>query len=177
MEQEIYQTYAGSVCSEIPIEHLKGFILNFLYGASQDMGQEFDRETTPGRIYDIISTHYHHLPLSLIASAFKRGALGQYGTGRLVPRTIFGWFGEINQYFITCKEKRDQTQDNKYKFDGLEKYPLGKAICKKIDWLKSGAITSEEYDMIPLKEVAKIIGSGHEPNLEHFGINNLKSEL
>ena len=170
MKSDLYNTYANSTCSEIPFDYLKQFILTFLVGASQDMGQEFDRETTPGRIYDIISTHYHHLPLSLIASAFKRGALGQYGTGRLVPRTIFGWLGEINQYFITCHEKRDQSQDNKHKFDGLEKYPMGKAIAKKNDWLISGVITSEEYDRIPLKEVAEIIGAGHEPNLEHFGI-------
>jgi hypothetical protein len=73
---------------------------------------------------------------------------------------------------MTCHEKRDQSQDNQYKFDGLEKYPLGKAICKKIDWLKSGAITTVEWDRISLKQVAEIIGAGNEPTLEHFGINH-----
>ena len=165
------EIYANTFCKDIPIDYMKEFIMTYLVGASADMGQSFDRDSTPNRVCDMISTHYQHLPLMLIASAFKRGALGQYGTGRLVPRTIFGWLGEMNQYFLTCHEKRDQSEDNRRKFDGLEKYPLGKAICCKIDWLKSGAITLDEWDRIPLKQVAEIIGSGHEPNLDYFGIN------
>ena len=46
----------------------------------------------------------------------------------------------------------------------------GTALNLKIDWLTSGAITSDEYDTIPLKKVAEIIGAGHEPSLEYFGI-------
>lgn len=168
--ESLYETYASTTCNEIPIEHLKQFILTFLYEASQDMGQEFDKDITPDRVHYIISTHYHHLPLMLVASAFKRGSLGQYGSGRLVPRTIFGWLGEMNQYFTTQHEVRDASKDRQYKYDGLEKYPLGKAICKKIDWLDSGAITSDEWDLIPLKKVAEIIGRGGEPSLEQFGI-------
>lgn len=167
----LYDTYINTTCSDIPPEHLKTLISTFLYDASRDMGCEFDKTETPDRVYYIISTHYHHLPLVLVASAFKRGSLGQYGAGRLVPRTIFGWLGEMNQYYTTQHDVRDASHDKQYKYDGLEKYPLGKAICKKIDWLTSGAITSDEYDRIPLKQVAEIIGAGHEPTLEHFGIS------
>jgi hypothetical protein len=169
-EQSNYNIYANTTCNDIPPEHLKGFILTFLYDASKDMGTEFDKTNMPDRVYYIISTHYHHLPLNLIASAFKRGALGQYGAGRLVPRTIFGWLAEINQYYMTCHEKRDNAQDNQYKYNGLDKYPLGKAICKKIDWLTSGAITSDEWDRIPLKELSERIGQGLESYPELFGI-------
>ena len=165
-----YDIYASQSCSEVPPDYLKRFILTFLYDASKDMGQEFDRDSVPDRVYYIITTHYHHLPLSLVASAFKRGALGQYGTGRLVPRTIFGWLGEMNQYFITQHEKKDESGIKHYKFDGLEKYPLGKAICKKIDWITSGAITEEQWDEIPLKAVAEMIGKGIMPTVERFGI-------
>src|ERR1035437_966450 len=164
----LYDTYINTTCSDIPPEHLKTLISTFLYDASRDMGCEFDKKETPDRVYYIISTHYHHLPLVLVASAFKRGSLGQYGAGRLVPRTIFGWLAEMNQYYMTCHEKRDNSQDNQHNFNGFEKYPLGKAICKKIDWLKSGAITSDEWDQIQLKSVAEIIGRGGEPTLEQF---------
>ena len=170
MEKSKAEIYNQTPCAEIPPDYLREFILIYLVGASADMGQVYDKDITPNRVFDMITTHYNHLPLILIESAFKRGALGQYGIGRLVPRTIFGWLGEMNQYFITCHEKRDQSKDNYYKFNGHEKYPLGKAICKKIDWLKSDAITSDEWDKIPLKELAEIIGSGHEPSLEYFGI-------
>ena len=165
------ETYFGTICSEIPIEYLKEFILDFLIGASADMGQEFDRNTTPGRVFDILTTHYSHLPLSLVMSAFKHGALGQYGAGRLVPRTIFGWLGEIDQYYITIRDKKNIDYAMQEKFNGLEKYPMGKAICCKIDWLKSGAITEDEWDRIPLKQVAEIIGRGGIPLLQNFGIN------
>jgi hypothetical protein len=51
---------------------------------------------------------------------------------------------------------------------------MGRALCKKIDWLTISAITSDEWDRIPLKEVAEIIGKGLEPSLEYFGMNSDK---
>ena len=168
MESELYNTYANQTCNDIPIDYLKRLINLMIYEASQDMGQTYDKEFMPDRVYYIISTHYNHLPLSLVASAFKRGSLGQYGTGRLVPRTVFGWLGEMNQYFMTIHEKKQEDDMKHHKFDGLEKYPLGKAICTKIDWLTSGVITSEQWDKISLKEVAEMIGQGHIPTLKHF---------
>ncbi len=170
----LYDTYATTICKDIPIDYLKQFILGFLYEASKDMGVVLEKITMPDRVYDIISTHYNHLPLSLVASAFKRGALGQYGAGRLVPRTVFGWLGEMNQYFMTVKEHKEEKDNKTEKYNGLEKYPLGKAINKKIDWLASGAITEAQYDRIPLKGLAEMIGMGTYPTLEMFGIETEK---
>lgn len=170
MESELYNTYANYACSEVPPESLKNLLTSFLYEASQDMGQAFDKIFLADRVYYIINKHYNHLPLSLVASAFKRGALGQYGAGRLIPRTVYGWLAEMNQYHMNVREAKDETESRHHKFDRLDKYPFGKAICKKVDWLESGAITETEWDKIPLKEVAEIIGAGHHPTLEHFGI-------
>ena len=172
MDNSLYNTYMNTSCADIPIDYLKQFILGFLFDASKDMGSEFDKKETPDRVYYIISTHYNHLPLMMIASAFKRGALGQYGTGRLVPRTIFTWLGEINQVYLTKHESRDNSQDNYTKFDDLHNFPLGKAINKKIDWYRSGALNINDWDKLPLKEVAGMIKKGHMPTLEHFGIKN-----
>ena len=170
-----YDIYANTICSEIPIDTLKDFILTFLIDASKDMGCDFDRTETTERVYYIISIHYNHLPLNLIASAFKRGALGQYGVGRLIPKTVFGWLGEMNQYYLTKHDTRDNSEDNFTKFDALHKYPLGKAIIKKIDWLKSGSLSVDDWANVPLKEVAEMIGEGHQPTLEHFNITNHKA--
>jgi hypothetical protein len=168
----LYETYSNTVCSEIPIDTLKDFITGFLIDASKDMGCTFDKVDTTERVYYIISIHYHHLPLCLIASAFKRGALGQYGAGRLVPKTIYGWLGEMNQYFLTKHNVRDNSEDNSNKYDSLHKYPLGKAIIKKIDWYKSGALHMKDWEIVPLKAVAELIGKGVVPTLEHFNIRN-----
>ena len=166
--ESLYETYSTTECSQIPIENLKTIILQFLYDASKDMGSEFDKVQTPDRVYYIIDKHYNHLPLYMVASAFTRGALGQYGSGRLVPRTIFGWLGEINQVYLTKHNVRDNTGDNYTKFDGLHKYPLGKAINKKIDWYRKGLITADDWETIPLKELAEMIGAGQHPMPEYF---------
>ena len=167
---ELYDTYANYSCSEVPPENLKMLLTDFLYIAAQDMGQTFDKSLMVDRIYYIINTHYNHLPLSLVASAFKRGALGQYGPGRLVPRTVYGWLAEMNQYHMNLHDKKQEDDSRHHKFDGLQKYPLGKAICKKIDWLSSGAITLDEWDKIPLKELAGLIGSGKYPTPGDFNL-------
>jgi hypothetical protein len=172
MENNLYDIYSNSICNDIPIETLKDFIMNFLIDASKDMGCDFDKKETPDRIYYIISVHYNHLPLSLIASGFKRGALGQYGGGRLVPKTVFGWMGQINEYYLTKHNTRDNSQDNYTKFDNLHNYPLGAAINKKIDWYMKGGLDISDWDKILLKEVAEMIGKGHQPTLEKFGIKN-----
>ena len=172
MESELYNTYANDACKDIPVDYLKQLLNLMIYEAAQDMGTTYDKDSLLDRVNYIIDTHYNHLPLSLVASAFKRGSLGQYGPGRLVPRTIYGWMAEMNQYLMTKHEVRDSSQDRKHKYDGLEKYPLGKAICKKIDWLTSGAITMEQWDKIPLKAVAEMIGNKEMPTLAKFGINN-----
>ena len=168
----LYETYANTTCSEIPIDYLKQFILEFLFDASKDMGCSFDKADTVDRVYYLISTHYSHLPLMIIASGFKRGALGQFGPGKLIPRTVFGWMGEINQYYITKHSVRDGSQDAKTRYKDLIHYPLGKAINKKVDWYRKGMLSINDWDNVPLKEVAEMIGKGHEPTLEHFGITN-----
>jgi len=172
MENSLYETYAHSLCNDIPIETLKDFIMTFLIDASKDMGCDFDKVQMPDRVYYIISMHYNHLPLSMIASGFKRGALGQYGAGRLIPRTVFGWMGEINQYYLTKHSTRDNSHDNYTKFDDLHHYPLGSAINKKIEWYSKGSLDINDWEKVHLKELAKMIGEGHYATLEHFGIIN-----
>jgi hypothetical protein len=170
--ESLYETYATTSCLEIPESQLKDFVLQFLYDASKDMGCIFDKSDTVDRVYYIISTHYHHLPLAMVASAFKRGALGQYGAGRLIPRTIYGWLGQINEYYLTKHQVRDNSEDNFTKYDDLHKYPIGSAINKKIDWYRSGALSMRDWDSVPLKQVAEIIGKGHVPTLDYFGITD-----
>ena len=171
MANDLYNTYANYPCRDIPQEYMEQFILTFLFEASKDMGVILDKEVLPNRVLYIINKYYNHLPLSLIASACKRGGLGQYGAGRLVPRTVFGWFEQINQYFITIHENIERKDNKKDRFKELKKYPLGQAICWKIDH-----VSEPECDKIPLKELAEIIGRGQVPTLQYFGIIPIKTK-
>jgi hypothetical protein len=111
------------------------------------------------------------LHLCYISSAFKKGSLGKYGAGRLVPRTINGWLNEITMEFNRDAEHKKLNEvDGTVHFKNLEKYPLGKAICKKIDWYMSDVIDDNDWDKIPLKQLAEIIGRHEIPDLKMFGI-------
>jgi len=157
---KLYETYAVAPAKEIPFEYMKDLVKELLASAALDMGTDFD-DRTKDRVIEIIIYHFGYLPLCLIASAFKKGALGQYGAGRLVPRTINGWLNEMREEHQRMTRAKIEDTDKQYKFEHLDRIPLGKAIIKKIDW----RLNSREWDQIPLKELAERIGRGEHPVL------------
>jgi hypothetical protein len=160
---ELYQKNSTTLVKDVfPVSDLKEMINIFMTDASINMGSDFS-ENTLERIIEIIQFSFKFLPIYYIAGAFKKGSLGDYGSGRLVPRTVYGWLNSITaEYNRDEDHKRNISDINIPHFSDLEKYPLGKAINKKSDWLKNGVITEEEWDRIPLKEVAEKIGQGLE---------------
>jgi hypothetical protein len=167
----LYQTYASTPARNIPSEYLLDLTKAMLAESALDMGTDFE-DRTADRVKVILAGTFGFLPLALIASAFKRGALGHYGAGRLVPRTIYGWMNEIKDEYNREIRHKEEDKDQGAKYDGLERYPMGTAIMKKIDWLSSGAITSDQYDAIKLKEVARRIAARESCTLADFGIYN-----
>jgi hypothetical protein len=173
----LYDRYFKDTCKDIPICDLDLLVQKFIIEASIDMGHDFkddDNKKTVlnKRTLDIIRNDFKHLPLYCVAGAFKKGALGKYGQGRLVPRTIYGWLSEMSLSYSLQRCNEHEQIDETYKWNGLHRYPIGKAINKKIDWLSSGAITLEDWDKISLKELADIINIGTTCSPELFGITN-----
>jgi hypothetical protein len=159
----LYDSCATSFVKDVPRESLKTLVNIFMIDASVNMGNDFSDETLERAIY-IIETNFRFLHVCYIASAFKKGSLGSYGAGRLVPRTIYGWLNEITmEYNRDSEHKRLTEPDNTIHFKDLERYPLGKAICWKIDHCNE-----YDWDSVPLKEVAEIIGRHGIPTLELF---------
>jgi hypothetical protein len=171
----LYDKYATLLIRDIPNDDLRLLVHKFLLQASLDMGQEIKESQEAliiDRIVGFIKDEFNHLPLCLIASAFKKGALGKYGPGRLVPRTIYGWMAEMSLSYSMQKSHEHEEIDDKYKWDGLQRYPVGKAINKKIDWLRSGAIILDDWDKISLKELADFIYKGMTCSPDVFGIKH-----
>jgi hypothetical protein len=50
----------------------------------------------------------------------------------------------------------------------LNKFPVGRALCQKIDWYRSGKINSEEWDQISLKQVATDISTKKHVKIENY---------
>jgi len=136
------------------------------------MGNSFD-ERDFNRVVYLINSDFSFLPMCYVWSAFLRGSLGKLCTGRLIPKTVYGWLNEVAGEFSRKKEHLEMQEHFKVRNTGfdLHKYPAGKAINKKIGWLKSGAITDSEWDKIPLLELAGMIADGFNVTPVNFGID------
>lgn len=171
----LYEKYFKEICKDIPITDLNLLVQKFIIEASIDMGHDFKDEDNKkavlvSRTLYFVQGDFKHLPLYSVASSIKKGALGQYGLGKLVPRTVYGWLSEMSLSYNLQKSHEHEQIDDKYKWDGLHLYPVGKAIIKKIDWLTSGAITGDDWEKIPIKELSDIINKGVTCSPELFGV-------
>jgi hypothetical protein len=174
-ENLIYNLHATRLVKGIPVEDLNLLINLFMQDAGVTMGNDFNDKTLD-MVITIIKNEFSFLPVFYIAAAFKKGAMGKYGPGRLVPRTIGIWIEseamEYNKYLAHKEQKEKEfTPDNSF---DLNKYPVGSAIAKKIDWYNRGIISSDDWDKVALKEMAERINQGLECVPEVFGLQNLK---
>lgn len=168
-----YQVYANYHIMKIPNEILCKIINLILIEASRNMGNEFNDKMLDAIIMTI-EENSNNIPLCYVASAIYKGSMGIYGPGRLMPRTILQWLRESSQEYYKAKdhEEVEERLRNTGKPVDLKKYPMGTALNLKIDWLASGAITSDEWDKIDLKELAEMIGAKREPTPEYFKLHD-----
>lgn len=173
MANEVYNRHAMELVKDvIPKDDLKEMINLFMVDAGINMGSDFT-DSTLERAMQIVEDKFRFLPVCYVASAFKKGSLGSFGTGRLVPRTIYYWLNEITlEYNRDQDHKKLQTDPNYLHFKELGKFPLGQAINKKIDWLKIGIINIDDWDKIPLKELSERIAIRLESVPELFGLKS-----
>jgi len=164
-----YETYATDIVRNVPNENLKYIIDLTMKKCSLNMGSNYTDEILQ-RTIELISEEFHYMTINLIVSALIRGSMGHLGAGRLIPKTIAQWLRDISQEYQ--KEKEHQEIEERFKATGipvdLKKFPMGSALNLKIDWLTSDAITSDEWDKIPLKELAEIMGKGLIPDYNYF---------
>lgn len=173
MANELYNRHAIELVKDvIPKDDLKEMINIFMIDAGINMGSDFT-DSTLERAMQIIENNFRFLPVCYVASAFKKGSLGNFGTGRLVPRTIFYWLNEITlEYNRDQDHKKLQSDPDAIHYNELERHPLGQAICKKIDWLKNGTINSDDWDKIPLKDLSERIANHMDSVPELFGVES-----
>lgn len=168
-KDEKYQTYATSPAKEIPISELNYLINSCMLEASLNMGNSFD-ERDLNRVIYFINTDFNFLPVCYIWSAFLRGSLGKFGAGRLIPRTVYSWLNEVTNEFKQLQEHKAIEEHFKVKNTGfdLHKYPVGKAICKKVDWYNAGLLDGDDWDRVNLKELAEAIAKNENITFEKF---------
>lgn len=168
---ERFQMYARDTISNVPLEEVKYLVNLFMEDASLNMGANYEDRILDRIIYFVVH-EFFYLPVSFIASAFRRGSLGQFGAGRLIPRTVHEWLKEVGQEYDRFKvhTEREVAQGAIVEAFDLKQYPVGKAIILKMDWYSVGAINEAEWDLIPLKVLAEMIRDNQHPKPSDFGI-------
>ena len=172
-EDNKFQAYANTLVREVPQDDMAYLVALFMKEASVNMGVEIDNQTIERVIY-YVKKDYSYIPINYIASGFVRGSLGKIGDGkgRLVPKTILMWLGDSSLEYsrmIASIREREKLNDVSIAMD-LHNYPVGSAIVKKIDWYRKGILKIDDWDRVPLKEMAEKIKAGIFVTPELFGI-------
>ena len=176
-DDRYYQQYFKHQMKDVPIDELKYLLRMFFNKAAVNMGKDaYDMpENTIEAILDFVIRDFKFIPVMYAGGAIIRGSLGKSDVkGRLVPRTVYGWFSEASVEYGKAQDNlrnRSYNENTAPVYD-LKSYPLGQAICKKVDWLTAGVISIDDWDKIPLKDLSERIGKGLHPVPELFGVKS-----
>jgi hypothetical protein len=166
-EDNNYQVYSTWLVKDVPADNMKYLINLFLEKASLNMGCLVKEKTNEGSV-EIVRSYYSYIPVCYIASGIVKGSLGHYGAGILAPKTVYHWLGEISlEYNRDQAKEKLQSPTSEIVMD-LRKYPMGKAINQKIEWLNSGKITRSEWDKISLKKLTEDIAAHKTPLVTNY---------
>ena len=135
----VYQTYSNYLVRDVPEEQLKHLVFTFISEAALNMGSNVEKANVD-RVIEIIKDYYGSLPIYVICSAFVKGSMGYLGEGRLIPKNVNTWLREIRiEHEREAEHRKIEEQFNvKSPPMDLKKYPMGKALIKKIEWYKFG---------------------------------------
>lgn len=172
---EKYLIYKDYKVSEVPLEVLRVLITLFIDHAALNLGSKATKADVDRIIEMVRGNEFTFLPIMTIYSAFTRGSLGKLKNDKttLSPRNIYDWMCEVSleyRQYIEHRDRDDRLSADVSHFTDLDRYPLGKAINKKIDWCKAGLLDDSNWDRVPLKVLADKIGQGQWPRPEEFGI-------
>ena len=170
-----FDVYRNYLIRDVPSDNLKIIVTEFINDAALTLGCNSTKADVD-KVSEFMSyNQFNFLPVSVAATAFIRGSLGKLKNEKttLSPRNIYDWLSEISleyRNYVEHKDREETLSKDIVHFKDLNRYPLGKAICKKIDWYNSGAIDGDDWDKIPLKDLSEMIGKGGWPTPEQFGI-------
>jgi hypothetical protein len=174
-EDNKFQAYASELVNNVPLENMEYLIALFMKEAAINMGSDVNDSVIERTVYHV-KKDYGWIPVNYVASAFVRGSLGKIGDGkgRLIPKTILAWLSDSSQEYnrvLSALREKEKLNDVSIAMD-LHKTPVGTAIMKKLDWYKKGALKIQDWDKIPLSELANKIKQGVFVTPEMFGIKS-----
>lgn len=166
-----YEAYQSYKISDVPLENLKIIVTGFINDSALTLGCNATKADVDKVSELMASNQFNFLPVNVASSAFTRGSLGKLKNDKttLSPRNIYDWLSEVSLEYrnhIEHNERDYKLSNPEGHFNDLMNCPFGKAIMKKIDW----ELTEDEWDKVPLKMLAEIIGRNERVTMADFGI-------
>jgi len=155
-DNRAYQMYAHHMIKDVPNSEMRIIIDLFLQRAAVNMGSDLT-DNMSNMVVEFAYNEFSFMPVYSVASSITKGSLGHYGVGRLVPRTVYGWFTEAANEFNRKEQHEAIRKDDYSNAMDLNIYPVGQALAKKITWYKDEVINMTDWDKLPLKEMSERI--------------------
>jgi hypothetical protein len=178
-DNETYQKYSQTIVKDVPIDDMRLLMKMFFDKAAVNMGKEsYDAPAVAiESILEFLYKDFNYVPVYQIGSSIIQGSLGKFGAGRLVPNTVYRWFNDAGAEYRRLLVHKKIEDDLAYKFIpfDLDTFPLGRAINRKIEWYRKGLLSMDDWDKVPLKELAEREGKGLHSVPELFGIKSNKT--
>lgn len=171
-DNKTYQDNWQKPVNDVSYNDMSLLLKLFLDKAAINVGREcYDApEVTKESILEFVCKEFRFIPVYYIGSAIIKGSLDSQSTNRLTPRLVHKWLIDATIEYRRYKDHLDREEQFKEKpitFD-LHKYPVGSAIAKKIEWYKKGFLSIDDWDLVPLKDVAEAIARGEYVTIEKF---------
>lgn len=172
IKNENYPLYASIPVKEIPHDTLVDLVIELSTNAMFVLGASLESsmiKPTVEKIVEMLRDKFSVYPLHLVAEAFDQGALGQLGgTMRFIPRNIYIWLAAVRdrdnrlkyEQWSKQEDKRRAEEEGRWKSNHRGDAVFGTALCLKLTWVYSGAITAEEWDNITLDSIVTLLRAG-----------------
>jgi hypothetical protein len=163
---------------DLPEIDIKKEVKILLKNAVMDFNIEMTKDTfehTYNRLGYLISIKYKQLMLGEVKYIFE--CMVEYIKGKLSVSSILYLFAKYIE--IKIEKHRQQMQDSQINYDNninnCLKFPLGSAIIHKINMVKSGDLSIDDWERVNLKTLASQIESGQVKVM--YPIKNKKNKL
>jgi hypothetical protein len=173
ISSKYYNEYLNSKMRDIPSIAIIELIDEFSANAKFYMSSDADAITTEkinNAVVDLLKGRFSHMPFSLIAEAYTKGALGELGgTTRFTVRNVYTWLNAMEEKYqrlyqeMQTKTDAERRAAEEKKFMSTQKRSniYGAAMYRKIEWCHDGLLTSSQYDILTLDKIVAAVEMGY----------------
>lgn len=174
LKSTFFSAHMNDRCRDILKSSMKEMILelsvNAIFVMNTDMEGTITVKTTEVIVDVLQSQKYSIMPFHLVMEGFTKGSMGELGgTTRFTVRNVCTWMNAMYERMAQINAERKSKEDSErrvaeaksFKAEQKRSILFGKAMYRKIEWCKEGAISSQEYDRLTLVKIVAAMQKGY----------------